>query len=200
MPSDTELIGRVRQRDAEAFDALLSRHGPAVRRRLLKILRDEEAAEDLQQEIFLRLWTRSEQWDGRGELAAWLGRIATNLAFNHLRTIRRRRQQPLQTPVADSDPDDDLPVPGWMIDASAVPPDEPAQMAEEQEWLARLIDALPEGKRQMVRMLSQGGTDMVKTAESLGIPQGTAKSRLHYAIKALSRAWRELEDHWENPR
>jgi DNA-directed RNA polymerase specialized sigma24 family protein len=77
------------------------------------------------QEVFLRVWQRAEQWQGHGTLHAWLVRIATNLALNHLRTVRRR-EQPLAMPPSRL-PDDagqDLPsVPPWMSDATAMSPE-----------------------------------------------------------------------------
>src|ERR671932_347450 len=91
-PSDPELLAQIRARDAGAFETLFARYRELVRRQAQRIVRDESAADDLVQEVFLRVWTRSEQWDGRGACKAWLFRIATNLALNHLRTVRRRRE------------------------------------------------------------------------------------------------------------
>ncbi|MHC4718304.1 MAG: RNA polymerase sigma factor, partial [Planctomycetota bacterium] len=90
MPADEELMRRIADRDMAAFDAMFARHAEPIRRRLARLIRDRAAVEDLVQEVFLRLWTRADQWDGRGEPAAWLGRIATNLALNHLRSGKRR--------------------------------------------------------------------------------------------------------------
>ena len=106
MPSDRELIEQIRERNTDAFDILFERYRHAIHKRLLRIVRDESAAEDLGQEVFLRLWTCAAQWDGRGELGAWLYRIATNLALNHLRTVHRRRQQPLEIPDDFHDDED----------------------------------------------------------------------------------------------
>lgn len=92
MESDFELIQRVREHDGEAFDELFARHGQAVQGHLLRMVRDAGIAEDLTQEVFLRLWTRAEQWEGRGLLAGWLLRIGTNLALNYFRGQRRARR------------------------------------------------------------------------------------------------------------
>ena len=92
--TDGDLIQRVLCSDAAAFDALYERHASAVRWRLVQVVRDEAAADDLLQETFLRLWTRAEQWQGTGSVAGWLMRIATNLALNHLRSKRRRPARP----------------------------------------------------------------------------------------------------------
>src|SRR4051812_27428509 len=64
--SDHCLLARVRERDAGAFEILFRRYREPVCRHLAHLVRDENAADDLAQEVFLRLWIRAEQWDGRG--------------------------------------------------------------------------------------------------------------------------------------
>ena len=91
-PSDQDLMRRVQERDAGAFETLFSRYREPLRRHRARTVRDDAAADDLAQELFLRVWTRAEQWDGRGAFKAWLFRIAANIALNHLRSVRRREQ------------------------------------------------------------------------------------------------------------
>ena len=193
---DKALVERVAAGDAEAFEALLERYGEAVRRHVGRIVRFGGAADDLAQEAFLRLWTRAEQWDGRGSFRGWLFRIATNLALNHLRSVRRRRHQPLDPspPEPLSDEDDEPLAPAWMIDASALGPDVVAELAEERELCRRLIDRLPEGKREVFRLAHEAELPVRDIAEALAIPEGTVKSRLHYARKRLAREWKALAE------
>ena len=79
MPSDQNLMERVRERDARAFEVLFARYGELIRRHLARITRNDAAAQDLVQEVFLRVWTRAEQWDGRGPFKAWLYRMGVYL-------------------------------------------------------------------------------------------------------------------------
>jgi len=164
-----------------------------VRGHLDRIVCDGAAAEDLDQEVWLRVWQRAAQWDGRGSFGAWVLRIATNLALNHLRSLRRSREQPLEPPAGNVDQDEGDLTPGWMVDAAALGPDEIAAQQEQHSLLRSLVDALPDPARQMVRMVHQHQMDLAEVAEALGIPLGTAKSRLHYAIKRLGRQWMEIE-------
>jgi RNA polymerase sigma-70 factor (ECF subfamily) len=183
---------RIRVGDAEAFEALFERHKTAVYQYLLRTLRDRNATEDLTQEVFLRVWTRAEQWNGRGAFKGWLYRIATNLALNYLRSVRRRREQPLDLP-ADPEGEDALaPVPGWMIDASMPGPEDALQQAEQERSLRRMIDALPDEKREVFRLIHDAEMEVREVAETLGIPAGTVKSRLHYARKLLAHDWESL--------
>jgi RNA polymerase sigma-70 factor, ECF subfamily len=189
--SDRDLVDQILERDAHAFEALLARYREPIRRHLLRFTRDDAAAQDLVQEVFLRVWTRAAQWDGRGAFKAWLYRIATNLALNHLRTLRRRHEQPLE--IEDDDEDEGDLVPAWMVDASALGPDAAVETTEEWERIRRLIDTLPDAKREVFRLVHEMEMTVRDAADELGIPEGTAKSRLHYAKKRLARDWQEME-------
>ena len=192
MPSDSDLVKLILDRDAHAFETLFERYGEVIRRHVLRITRNDAAAQDLVQEAFLRVWTRAAQWDGRGSFKAWLYRIATNLALNHLRTVRRRRELPLDV-GDDWDEDEGDLVPAWMADASALGPDAALEMAEEREQFRRLVHALPDEKRAVFRLVHEMEMTIRDAADELGIPEGTVKSRLHYAKKRLARDWQALD-------
>ena len=196
--SDQNLIRKVVKRDAAAFETLFARHSASVRQHILSIVRAESAAEDLVQEVFLRVWIRAEQWNGQGEFKSWLFRIATNLALNHLRTVRRRRQEPLETPPDEFDDEDERPPdPDWMIDTSSRGPEVMVEQAERSQLLWQLIDELPQEKREVLHLIYQKEMALREAAMELGIPEGTVKSRLHYSIRHLAREWKEIASGWE---
>lgn len=198
MQSDQELIGQIQKRDVAAFETLFARYRDSIRRLVARTVRDDSTAEDLVQEAFLRVWTCAAQWNGRGEFKAWLFRIATNLAFNHLRTVRRRRQQPLEMPPDEIDAEEEsLSAPDWMIDTSSLRPDAQLEKAERHELLWQLVDGLPKDKRQVLHLVYEADLDLQETAATLGIPEGTVKSRLHYTMKRLAREWKEIAIEWE---
>jgi len=194
IPVDSDLVERILERDAPAFEMLMARYQESLRRHLLHTVRDSDAAEDLLQEVFLRVWTRADQWNGRGPFKAWLFRIATNLALNYLRSIQRRKQQPLEMATNAYDESDDSQIPSWMVDLSSLGPDEAFEHAERYEQLHRVIGTLPDEKREVFRMVREEEMDIREVAELLGIPAGTVKSRLHYATKHIARQWRAIED------
>jgi RNA polymerase sigma-70 factor (ECF subfamily) len=189
-PSDTELIDRVRNGDAAAFELLFVRYREPIRRHLAQIVRDDEAAGDLVQEVFVRVWTRADQWDGRGAFKAWLFRIATNQAISYLRSPRRREQS--LDRALGAGPGDEAPA--WVVESPALGPDVRAFFAERHASLRRLVDRLPSEKRAVFRMVHEAEMDVREVAETLGIPEGTVKSRLHYARKWLARAWQQVEE------
>ena len=192
-PSDQDLIERVLERDGRALEMLFERYGEMIRRHLARMAGDSAVAQDLLQETFLRVWTRAAQWDGRGSFKAWLYRIATNLALNHLRSMRRRKEQPLEIAGEwDSDADEYV-SPAWAIDAAAPEPEDVLEMAERHERYRRLVDRLPEEKREVLHLVHEVEMSLQDAADELGIPEGTVKSRLYYAKQRLAQEWRDLD-------
>jgi len=193
MRSDRALEDQVLKGDTAAYETLYGRYEGVVRRQLLGTVRDETAAEDLVQEVFLRLWTRAAQWRGEGALGGWLIRAATNLAFNYLRSMQRRRQEPLEGLVDEHDPDDTNQTPGWLVDAATLGPDVLLEQAEQQRLLHGCIATLPEEKREVLRLVYDAQMEVREVAAELSIPEGTVKSRLHNARKQLAQQWRQID-------
>jgi len=199
MPNeDDKLMERIQGRDEDAFDELVNRYQEPLRRHLQQTVRDEDAAGDLLQEVFLRAWTRADQWDGRGGVKAWLFRIATNLALNHLRSVRRRRETPLEPPPVFHEDGREAQTPAWMIDRDAETPDQVVIRSERALRLAGIANELSEEKREVWSLVYDHDMDMAGAAKRLGIPTGTVKSRLHHARQQLAREWNEIVKDWEN--
>lgn len=199
MPSDAELIARICTHDANAFEALSARYRASVHRHVFATLHESSATEDIVQEVFLSVWLHATQWRGPGSVKAWLFRIATNLALNYLRTLRRRQQQPLELPDDLLDEDDESSVPSWMADHSLPGPDILLEEHERRQLLQQLVEELPFEKRVVLRLVYENEMATRQVARALGIPEGTVKSRLHYATRRLARAWRHLQQEWEDP-
>ncbi len=198
MLADSDLMARVCEHDASAFETLSARYRESIYRHVLATIHDGNATEDIVQEVFLRIWTCAEQWHGRGSFKAWLFRIATNLALNHLRALRRHRQQPLEVPIDPLDEDDESSVPSWMVDHSLPGPDVILEEGERSQLLQRLIEELPEEKRAVFRLIHDAEMETRQVAQTLGVPEGTVKSRLHYATRHLAQKWRDLQQEWED--
>jgi RNA polymerase sigma-70 factor, ECF subfamily len=194
---DRDLVEGVLERDAHAFEALFERYAVPLHWHLVHILHDETAAHDVVQETFLRVWTRADQWQGEGTFKAWLYRIGTNLALNHLRTVQRRRELPLEIPPDVDDDDVDNRVPAWMVDAGSLGPEAAVEQAEERARYRQLVGHLSDEKRRVFRLVYEMEMSLGETADALDIPEGTVKSRLHYARAQLAREWSETRDKGE---
>jgi RNA polymerase sigma-70 factor (ECF subfamily) len=191
--TDQDLMQLIQARDAAAFEEFFARHRAKILGYLTRIVRDESSAEDLLQEVFFRVWTKGEQWQGRGSPRSWLFRIAGNLALNYIRSRNRRPAMPLETHSAMRDDENEDNMPAWMIDAAALGPDAMAERAEGYERLRKIIHEMPEHKREVLHLVYDAEMDISGAAEALGIPEGTVKSRLHNIRRALARKWNEIE-------
>lgn len=196
--TDAELMRDICRHDAAAFETLLLRYRESIYRHILARIHDAHAAEDLVQEVFLRLWTRAEQWHGNGSFHAWLFRIATNLALNYLRTVQRRHQQTLEVPADPLDEDDESRVPAWMVDHMQPSPDMILEQGERYRLYQQLVNGLSVDKREVLHLVHEVEMSTRQVAEALGIPEGTVKSRLHYATQRLAREWHHLAQEWED--
>ncbi len=186
------------EHNTDAFEELSTRYREIIYRHVFSTVRDSDATEDVVQEVFLRIWIHAEQWNGNGTFKAWLFRIASNLALNYLRTVRRRRQQSLEVPSDPLDEDDESSIPEWMTNHALPGPEVILEQGERSKLLQQLVNGLPEEKREVFRLIHDDEMEMRQVAEILGIPEGTVKSRLYYANRRLAREWRDMAKEWEN--
>ena len=179
MPADDAITSLIRAgKTDEAFDRLV----PAFRRRVFglaySVLRQRAAAEDVAQEVFVKLWQALPKYDGRAQLSTWIYAITRNAAISALRSRRRS--------ISTSDPAVFKEVEA-IATAPAVP-DDPAL------WLH--VQALPEKQRQAVVLYYQDERTVEEVAEMMGMPVNTVKTHLHRAranlAAALSATGREV--------
>jgi RNA polymerase sigma-70 factor (ECF subfamily) len=194
--TDRDLVAGLIAGDECAFEELYAQYGAGILRHVERMVRSD-AAQDLAQEAFLRAWQRAEQWDGRGTFKAWLYRIATNLALNHLRTVRRRREQPLPASGPAGGEEGEEEIPAWMSDDGALGPGAAVERSERLAQVRQLVDGLSDNKRELFCLVHEHEMSVRDAADELGIPEGTAKSRLYYARKQLAQQWQDLESTWE---
>ena len=198
--SDQDLMDGVVRREEAAFEALVTLYGEDLKRQLIRMVRDEATTHDLLQEVFVKVWERAEQWEGTGSLRSYLYRIATNQALNHLQMLRRRSEQALEPPVdrGDKDDGDEKITPHWLVDPHARP-DLDAEQAEHTQLLRNAIAALPPERQTVFFMAHIDDRSMADIADTLGIAEGTVKSRLHYTMKMLTTYWKELDQEGYQP-
>lgn len=193
--TDAQLLRRVAAGDEDAFGAFCARYEPVLLARIDAMLRDPHAARDVVQETLLRVWQNAARRDPEAPVRAWVLKIATNLALNRLRTVKRRREQPYEQQVVSDDGEESTLMASWMIDASSLGPDALAEQAERNAYLRRLVEELPESKRDVVRLVYDHEMELHEVSEQLDIPLGTVKSRIHHAIRRLSQRWnRDTEE------
>jgi RNA polymerase sigma-70 factor, ECF subfamily len=183
---DVDLMRRLQHADPTALDSLITCHGAVLRRHLERYVSPAEA-DDLLQEVWLRVWQRAGQWEGRGKVLAWLLAIATNLALNHLRG--RRETVPLE-----AFPEEDVPDVSTLGGDAIVPgPEEQVAWREQLGRVQEAMAQLPGEKQEALRLVRVQGLKLDEAARLLQIPLGTLKSRLHHAHRLLMEHFEEEE-------
>ncbi len=176
----------------ERFSAIHRTHNREIRAHLQGMIRDADTVEDLAQETFLRAWRGLGDLRNSAATRAWLYRIATNCALNHIRRARTRTSVPLV--FASSNDDEEDIVPAWMIDGSSPTPAEQLARQEEARALSRAVDDLPPGKQRVVHLVHTEGLSIREAARVMGVPEGTVKSRLHYALRQIEGTLKSMEE------
>jgi RNA polymerase sigma-70 factor, ECF subfamily len=175
---DLALIGAIAQRDSRALEMLYDRYSAMVYRMALRILKSPEQAEDIVQEVFWRVWRRSESFEReRGRVAQWVFGIAHNLCIDELRRIRAR-----PTPVYE---DVDHPVIQRLADEQIDVPAS-AWSSERRRMIVEALRHLPQTQRQAVEMAFFGEMSHQEIANRLDRPLGTIKTRVRLGLHKLA--------------
>ena len=178
LESDLDLMLRVRDGDEASFETLLRRYRLPLVSFFCRMLRDQGLAEDLAQEVFLRVYKSRERYQPEARFTTWLYRIATNLALN---AIRDRRDE-----VSDgaSDDPDDGPVVERFVDPR--PSVEQRLMQGDRERLIRqAVEALPENQRAAVILHKYQEVNYGQIAKILRVSESAVKSLLFRAYETL---------------
>jgi RNA polymerase sigma-70 factor (ECF subfamily) len=176
MQNEADLVAALRRRDSAAFSFLFETYSDKLFRLALGMLGDEDEAEAIVQESFLRLFEKLDQFEGRAKLSTWLYRVAYNAGIDQLR--RRRPEQALvEEPEATAT---EVIMPALFIDWSQAPETILAS-AEAQIELERAIAGLPERLRTTFVLREIEGLSTAETAEVLRLKPGAVKVQLHRA-------------------
>ena len=181
MQSDAHLLEEIGKRNESAFDTLYDRYHDSVLRLAGRIVKVSEVAEDVAQEVFLRVWRKSGQWDGRGSVKGWLLKIATNVSLNHLEALRRRSHRRINFPTWEEG--DDLL--SRVADTMNLGPEESFDRNERLRHIEESLSELSEEKREVLKILLSDDVTLRDISARLDLPLGTVKSRVHYASRDL---------------
>ena len=178
--SDEALMSLVRRNDREAFARLFNRYKTRIMTFIYNYVGSYARAEELFQETFIRLWRHRRRYDGARPLRPWLYTIAANLCRDEARKMRYRRTLSIDAAREGWAPAERLPSPRPS----------PAKIAEEKESarnLGEALDSLPGENRTAIMLHQFHGLKYREIAETLNIPIGTVKSRIHSAVKQLRK-------------
>ncbi|WP_093614612.1 sigma-70 family RNA polymerase sigma factor [Streptomyces indicus] len=183
-PTDAEVHRRLVYGDESALAAAYDIYGGLVRRIALRVTHVPGAADDVAQEVFAHLWSRPYTYDPqRGTLRTWLSMLAHRRSVDWVRAEERHRK----AASADEAALHAIPAPGPG-------PDEAVVDMERALLLHSALAELPLPQRQAVHLAYFAGHSYRQVAAELGIPEGTAKTRLRTALRRLAETLAEPPD------
>ncbi|MBL8091727.1 MAG: sigma-70 family RNA polymerase sigma factor [Anaerolineales bacterium] len=186
---ETALINSAQQGDLDAFNTIILHYQDTVFNTALRILGDEDQAQDAAQEAFISAFQSIKSFRG-GSFKAWIMRTVTNACYDELRRQKRRPTTPLEPETSDGE---EIDSPKWLEDKSMTP----AQKAEADELehaIQHCLDALPNEFRTVVVLADIQGMDYSEVSTSARVPLGTIKSRLARARLRLRECLRSFEE------
>jgi len=174
-----DLLVRYRDGDGSAFRQLVDQYQDRMLQFFYRLCWDRDRAEDLSQELFLKLMQGSRRYRPEGRLSTFVYRVATNLWIDHYRAMRPQPRLYSLDQVVLGDP--------LEVAGSAPTPAENAAHDEERAVLKRSLESLTEPHRIVFELAVYQERPYAEISELLGIPVGTIKSRMHNAVQALKQ-------------
>jgi len=176
--SDEELMIEIQNGNKAAFDKLYKRHIKGLYRYLLRKCNNESDAEDLFQDIWVKLYKTRSRFKANASFKAFLYTIAKNHFIDYYRK-KKRHEGIIQIN------------PGYMeediVAGENDQPEQQAEMEEQYQMLLKCIDALPPEQSEAFRLREESGLSIDEIAKVVGSKRETAKSRLRYAVIKLNK-------------
>ncbi len=175
--TDLELVQRARAGDLAAFEALTTRHEQRVYSLAMRMLRQEQDAEDVTQQAFLSALENLQNFRGEASFLTWLLRIASHAALKVIRKRRGLDTVSLEEATEPSDQSDTIPHPEFIADWRQSP-EKLVQTREIQRLLDEALGQLDEKHRLVFLLRDVEGLSVKETAETLGLSEANTKVRL----------------------
>lgn len=182
---DDELMDRLAGRDLGAFEALYDRYADLVYSVSLRVVGDAHVAQDVTQDVFLRVWRAPERFDvSRGKFVTWLLSVARNRSIDERRSHGRRlRHEALPSTTEEEDvlpSNDELDDPALMT-----------VLTDERKAVRNAMSVLPPEQRLAIQLAYFGGLTQQEIANQLGQPLGTVKTRIRLGMRKMRGALEE---------
>ncbi len=177
---DEALVKAAQKGNKNAFEELVARHRDKVYGRLMIMIKNENDALDLSQEVWIKAWKRLKQFHGDSAFCTWVTRIAINVGVDHIRKQKRKKVESIEDHIEEG---------GSIERLMPIETVNPTQGLEREELRARIDKALeqlsPE-HRSVVILHEFEGLEYKEIAKMMKCSMGTIMSRLFYARKKLA--------------
>jgi RNA polymerase sigma-70 factor (ECF subfamily) len=175
-PSDADLIERCLRKENAAWEQVVLRYRRRVFHIAYKFTGKHDDAEDLTQEIFLKVFMSLEKFNQSADFSTWLGSVARNYCIDQYRARKREREVLVDDLVAFD-----------LAPASSGNPHRALEDRDRRSFLLRGLDSLPEKLREAVVLRDLQGLSYNEMAGRLHLPEGTVKSRINRGREELAR-------------
>jgi RNA polymerase sigma-70 factor, ECF subfamily len=169
--TDEMIVERIAEGDQLAMRTLFARHQTRIYRFVLRLLKDEAAAEDVVSEVFLDVWRQAGRFEGRSTVSTWLLSMAR---FKAISAMRRRQ-------TVELDPDTMAEIPDLADD-----PETSLAQKSDAALLRKGLAQLSASHAEVLDLIYYHGKSVSEVADILGIPEATVKTRMFYARKNLA--------------
>ncbi len=181
--TDEQLINRIRQGEDEAYRIIVERHKNYIYTLIFRMVPHPQTAEDLTQDVFLKLYRSLELYRGEAKFTTWLYRLTTNLVTDHLRAQRRKPYEAILDKVKN-----------WFGDRKEEP--EAATLRrEEQRTMQQLLSELPEKYKLIMYLYHYKQLSYQEISEVTDLPIKTIETRLYRGKTLLKDKWLEVSGH-----
>ncbi len=182
--TDAACVSKARAGDSDAFRVLVERHGRSLFRLAFRMTGNEQDAEDVVQESFLRAYRQLAKFDERASFGTWLYRIAANCSLDLMRARRRRSEHQAPAPEAGAPVED----PVLALPSGAPSPERLALSAEVRERVAEAMEDLSATERTAFVLRHFEGMCIEEVSRVLECQPGAAKHSVFRAVQKLRRA------------
>lgn len=167
--------------DERAFGMLVDKYGPRIYNVALNMVRDEQEAEDVTQEVFIKIYRGISQFRGEARLSTWIYRIAKNACYSHLKKEKKYRDM---TEIEDF----------VHLASNGTNPEEAHIVRDEKLQVRRAVYELPEKHRLAISLYYFHEKSYEEISKIMDVPMGTIKSYIHRAKQSLAKSLDKIRE------
>lgn len=181
--TDEQLVDLIRQGDEAAYRVLMERYQDYVYTLIYRMVEHRETAEDLTQEVFLKLFRSVERFRGDSQLKTWIYRLTVNLVTDYRRSRKRKPYEAILDKVK-----------GWFGDRKEEP-EAKTLLREEQQTIQQLLADLPDKYKLVMYLYHYKQLSYQEISDATGLPIKTIETRLYRGKSMLKEKWLEVGRH-----
>ena len=183
--SDPELMAAIGRQEVQAFEALYDRYSRLVFSTAYRVLGDSHSAEDVVQDVFVRLWRHPERYVAeRGRFLGWMLSVTRNRAIDEVRSRRRRPLNESQV----GNPEEGGSITDDTASEAAAREMAGTELVDQREMVRAALLELPEEQRMAIELAYYSGLTQAEIAEKLATPLGTVTTRIRLGMQKLRKA------------